>query len=50
MKSVTDRRNELLSRQSFLQGRLSHIELELDGHEAKDFEDFAGSVVEAAKK
>lgn len=41
MKSVTDRRNELLSRQSFLQGRLSHIELELDGHEAKDFAEMA---------
>ncbi len=41
MKSLSQRRSELTSRQAFLHKRLNRIETELDGHEAKDFEEMA---------
>ena len=41
MKSLKQRRAELINRQSFLKKRLNRIESELDGHEAKDFEEMA---------
>ena len=41
MKTVADRKAELLGRQAYLMGRLSGIESEFDTHQAKDFEDMA---------
>ena len=41
MKSISDRRAELTNRRAFLHQRLHGIESELDGHEAKDFEEMA---------
>ncbi len=41
MKSVAERRGELLARQSDLMARIEGIGAELDSHEAKDWEEMA---------
>lgn len=41
MTSLDTRRSELTARKAFLMKRLSHIETELDAHEAKDFAEMA---------
>lgn len=41
MKSVAERRDELVARQSDLLARIAGIGAELDSHEAKDWEEMA---------
>lgn len=41
MKSVEDRKAELIARQSDLTARMHDIDAELDAHDSKDWEDLA---------